>query len=231
MLISSFIDVFKGVETNSVLGGLGYLEVVQQVLDDIFSDDIFDRLQRPPPQAQTTAGTLVYPWVVIFPTLVDINGVTTIRRLRGLWDPSLSPDGPSTTTDYGRRPTPFFEQKDIHRRVYDGDTYVDQERKTVTFKTDPGTTTNKWSADLYLDAPQVSIADEIPLLKGWEKKLLLTGCRAWFEELDKGMPGPQSQIFYSMKTKYRDALQRESRVSRKTADLGIDVDGPQVRPL
>jgi len=231
MLVSSFIDVFKGVETNSVLGGIGYLEIVQQVLDDIYSDDVFSRLERPSPKATTVAGTLSYTWAEILPAYTDINGVTTIRRIRGLWDPTLSPDGPSTVTDYGRQPTPFFEQKDIHRRVYDGDVYVDQERKTIVFKLDPLATTEKWWVDMYLDAPLVAIADQIPLLKGWEKKLLLTGCRAWFEELDKGSAGPQASIFHEMKKKYRDALQRENRVSNKTTDLGIDVDGPQVRPL
>jgi len=231
MLVGTFIDVFKGLETNSVLGGIGYLEIVQQVIDDVYSDDIFSRLERPPPFVDTTAAQLVYTWEELLASYLDGNSVTTIRRIRGLWDPSLSPDGPSTTTDYGRKPASFFEQKDIHRRVYDGDVYVDQERKLVTFKNDPLTTTDKWKVDLYLLGPQVTEASQVPFLVGWEKKLLLSGCRAWFEELDKGGPGPQAQIFHNMKSLYRDAVQRETRISEKTEDLGIDVDGPMVRPL
>jgi len=229
MRVDKIEAAIKALETNSVFGGLGYVELIQQALDDIYSDDMIARLERPQPYAITTATVQIYTFVELFPAYVD-GGVTTIRRIRGLWDPSLSPQGPGSTTDYGRSPTPFFEQKDINRRVYDGDAYVDNERKTIKFKNDPLSTTTKWKVDMYLDAPQVVPADEIPLLKGWERKLLLPGVRAWFEELDKGEPGIQARVFHKQKELYRSALEREFEVANKQEDLGITVDTAIVIP-
>ncbi len=230
MRVDTFELAFKALETNSVFGGVTYIELIQQALDDIYSDDMFARLELPAPFVATTATQTTYTFAQLLTSYVDSGGITTIRRIKGLWDPSLSPTGALTVTDYKRSPVGFFEQKDINRRVYDGDVYIDNERKTVKFKNDPLTTTAKWKVDMYLDAPQVVAADQIPLLKGWERKLLLPGVRAWFEELDKGQPGIQAKIFHNQKLKYRSALEREREISNKTEDLGITVDTPLVRP-
>ena len=231
MKVEEFEAVFRSLETSSVLGGLTYSQLIQQALDDIFADDMFARLELPQPFAQTTAVQQTYTWAQILPTYIDVDGITTIRRIKGLWDPSLSPSGPASTTDYGRAPVGFFEQKDINRRVYDGDVYIDQERKLVKFKNDPLTTTDKWNVDMYLDAPIVGASDQIPLLKGWERRLLIPGVRSWFEELDKGEPGIQAKIFHDQKLKYRSALEREREISNKTEELGITIDTNLVKPL
>lgn len=229
MLISKFIDVLKGLENNSIMAGFGYLEIVQQGLDDIYSDDMIARLLLPAPFATTAAATLEYTFEAIFPAFVA-SGVTTIRRVRGLWDPSLSPEGSATVTDFGRSPVAFFDQRDINRRVYDGDAYVDNERKTVTFKSDPGTSTTKRRVDMYLNAPIVTTSSQIPLLLGWERKLLLPACRSWFEELDEGRPGIQAALFEKKKEEYRSALEREFEKPNNTEDLGVDIDFV-VKPL
>ena len=118
----------------------------------------------------------------------------------------------------------------MNQRVYDGDVYVNNETKKVSFKSNPGDTTEKWKADLYIKAPIVAENTEIPLLAGWEKKLLNPGCRAWFEELDSGKPGVQAALFDARKVAYRDALERESTVNTTTSDEGYKINATFVQP-
>lgn len=230
MLVSEFIDLFKGLETNNVLGGFSYLQIVQQVIDDIYADDNFSRIYRPEQYITTNNGDFEVPFTSILPAFQDVNFQTTIRRIRGIWEEDLSPAQPGIV-DYGRNAVPNFNQKDIHNRVYDGDIYIDNEQKIVRFKNNPGDTTTKWKADFYLRAPLIETDDEIPLLHGWEKRLLIPGCRAFFEELDLGAPGPNFNIFQQQLSKYRNAVLREDQKPEKTQDLGIIKDPDVVNPL
>lgn len=209
------------------------MNLTQQVLDDIFADDSPIRIYQPAPYIETTDGTTSYTFAEILDSspFVDGDGDTLIRRIRGIYDPSLSPTDPDLT-DYNRRYIPTFEQKDIKKRVYDGDIYIDNERKTVTFKSNPGDTTDTWKADLYLMAPRITESSVIPLLTGWEKRLLLPGCRSWYEDLDEGSGlGPQAQLFNEQKKLYRDAIERENKLDNTTTDLGIKIDQNHVQPL
>lgn len=231
MLISSFEAVFKALETNSVLGGLSYLEVIQQALDDVWADDNIARLEQPIPYLTTVDTQTSYTWEEILPSYIDGDGVTTIRRIKGAWDPTVTAQNSDFYSGaYKRDDKAYFNQDDLDNRVYDGDIYIDQERKTIKFESNPGTTTDKWKVDMYLDAPQVSGSDRIPLLKGWERRLLLPGVRAWFEELDNGQPGTQASIFHEQKKKYRDALLREYKKSIKTDALGVQINKDVVIP-
>jgi hypothetical protein len=226
LIVSDFTALFQSLENSSVLGDRSYLEIVQDVIDQIFSHESFARLYRPPPDVTTIDAQLAYTFEELFTSFVA-SSVTTIRKVRGLWKPALSDNN---LTDYGRQGYPYFDQDDINRRVYDYDVYVDNERKTVNFASNPGTTTDTWKADFYLKAPRIALTDEIPLLFGWEKRLLIPGCRAWFEELDKGEPGVQARLFEAVILRYRDALERHQKLDNYTAAEGFKVNIPNVVP-
>ncbi len=228
MRISKFRDIFQSLETQSHISDFSYLEIIQQIVEEIFADDVTGRLVRPEPNISTTAATTVYSFKTLFPSYLDTNSDSRVRKLRGLWKPALSPTD-TTQNDYGRNRVPFFDQKNFAKRVYDGDVYIDNELRQVTFKTDPGTTTDIWKADFWLKAPTLAETDELPILPGWERRILLRGARAYFEELDEGSAGKQSAMFEVMLRKYRDAVNRDTRLDEKTADLGFDVGGKIVQ--
>lgn len=228
MRVSKFRDIFQSLELQTHIADFDYLDIIQQVVNEIFADDVIGRLVKPAPDISTTAGTLTYPFATLLPSNVETNGDSLVRKVRGIWEPELTPA--STINDYGRgRTVPVFNQDDLNQRVYNGDAHVDNELRQIVFNSDPGTTTDKWKIDFWLKAPTLTEDDELPILPGWERRLLLQGGRAWFEELDDGQAGTQGAIFEQMIEKYRDAVNRDTRLDNRTDDLGFDVGGTFVQ--
>lgn len=230
--VEEFIAFLQAVETNNVLGDKAYVEIIQQVLDDIYADNSKARRYKPEPYATTTDGTLTYDWLTIFPSLAIGDAEwTSIRYIKGLYKPGLQA---SDINDYGRTAIPSFDQERYDKRVYDADVVIDNEQQTVKFLVDPDDTTDVWRADVWLKAPELSLlatTTPIPLLDGWDKRLLLPGCRGWFEELDTGEPGPQAALFWKRLLEYRDALERVAEVdSYSNEESRYKMKAPNVIP-
>lgn len=228
MTVEGFIGFLQSAETDAVLGGKTYLEIVQQVLDDIYADDSAARMLRPEPYAVTSSGQQTYTWVQLFPTVIDADEDSTIRFIKGLWKPELQV---SDIEDYGRQSIPQFDQDLRDKRIYDADIYVNNEQQKVVFETDPGDSTDTWKADLWERAPTIALTDVVPVLDGWEEKLLLPGCRAWFEHQDLGKPGVNSELFRMRRGEYRDALERVVSVNSYSSEKTLfKIHEPNVSP-
>lgn len=215
MQVSDLITLYRGSEQFTPLSGLTELQLVQYVLDKLWAIEVPERIVRPAPYIVTAAGTTAYSFDAL------VSGVTNIRRIRGLWNPTLTV---ANLNDYGYRQFPDFDQNLLSKRMYYKGIRLDPENRLLTFMSDPGTTTTAWKLDYYEKAPQVTADSTVPVLPGWELDVVYTGMKAWFEEASAGDSDYWVPLFEAKKRLYMDAL-------RKEIDLpGMDENSYQVSP-
>jgi hypothetical protein len=156
-----------------------------------------------------------------------LPGVSTIRRVRGLFRPSLTN---SNVSDYNYKALLPFDQNALRMRLYDGSIYIDNELRTITFSADPGDTTETWGIDSYPRAPQVDEGDDLPILPGEEMPLLFVGMRAFAEEWKTGASGGWRPQYENKKAEYRGKLRIDKDIPRIDENLlfhGDSVVSPQ----
>lgn len=184
MKASTLLTRFAGA-LGSNLQGFTPLEILQAVIDDLWADDVLERMTVPAPYVTTVAGTLVYHFDANNDQSLTpiIPSVSTIRRVRGLFKPALTQ---SNISDYNYKALIPFDQNVLRSRLYDGSTDIDNERRKVTFRADPGTSTTTWKVDSYPKAPTLDDDSDIPVLPGTEMTLVFPGMRAFAEEWKTG---------------------------------------------
>ena len=197
------ISIVQGLVNSKPLGGLTMLQAFQACANEIFAVDSYSRL-REFGYFTTAAATLDYTFETMF-------GATSVRvrKVRGIYQPSLSN---AATTDYGRQRLPSeVDQRIMRRRVYADETVVriNNEERSISFLSDPGTTTDKWKADYYLSAPTLSPLVVLPVLPGWEYPLFITGVQSYWEYARLKKAGPVRMEFIENLQKYTDALERD----------------------
>lgn len=212
MKASTLLTRFAGV-LGSSLQGFTPLEVLQAVLDDLWADEVPERLTVPPPFVTTVAATLVYHFdannaLGLTPIL---PGVSTIRRVRGLFKSALTD---TNLSDYNYRALLPFDQNVLTTRLYDGSIDIDNERRKVTFRADPLSTTTTWKIDAYPKAPEVDEEDDLPVLPGEEMPLLFPGMRAFAEEWKTGSSDAWRPLYENKKSEYRTKLRIDKDIPR-----------------
>lgn len=222
MTANELITIFRGSQQYVPLSGLTELSLLQYTLDKIWAVDADVRIVDPPPYVTTAAGTTVYTFDNLIPS------VSNVRRFRGIFDPSLTA---TNINDYNYLKTaPGFDQNLLKRRLYYKGVVFNAETRTVTFLEDPGTTTTTWKADFYPTAPIMANDTRVPVLPGWELDLVYTGMMAWFEESKATTSEYWVPLFEAQKTRYYAALNRERELQ------GVDQNDyhvlqPHVSPI
>lgn len=217
MKVSTLLTRFAGA-LGSNLQGFTELEILQAVIDDLWADEIPERITAPAPNVTTVAATLVYHFDAdntqgLTPILPAIS---TIRRVRGLFKPSLTN---TNISDYNYKALLPFDQNVLVTRLYDGNIDIDNERRTITFRTDPGATTTTWQIDTYPKAPILDLASDIPVLPGEEMPLLFPGMRAFAEEWKTGASENWRPMFENKKAEYRGKLRIDKDIPRIDSGL------------
>jgi hypothetical protein len=172
------------------------------------------RLKTPSPYVTTLSGVLTYHFdasntLSLSPIL---PGLSTIRRIRGLYLPALTNQNVS---DYGYQNYRPFNQDLPEKRLYEGAVDIDNENRLVVFRADPGATSTKWKLDFYPKAPTLTEDSDIPILPGWEMSLIFVGMRAFAEEWKSGSSETWRPLF-------------EQRITQYTAVLGNDAGIPRL---
>lgn len=217
MKVSTLLARFVGA-LGSNLQGFVPLDILQAVLDDLWADEIPERITAPPPYITTVAGTLVYHLDAdntqgITPIL---PGVSTIRRVRGIFKPALTN---SNLSDYNYKALLPFDQNVITTRLYDASLEIDNERRLITFHADPGDSTTTWKIDAYSRAPQVDEGDDVPVLPGEEMPTVFPGMRAIAEEWKTGASENWRPMYENRKVEYRGKLRMDKDIPRIDENL------------
>lgn len=213
MKVSTLINWAQGLTEFQTLH-LTTLAIAQAVVDEIWALDVPQRMKnggRWSPDMATTAATLSYAFV-------DIE--TDIRKVIGIWQPSLSES--TVLQDYNYPQTSDHYQNDIRRRVYSADVWVDNENRTLTFKADPGTTTDEWKIDYFTSAPTLTEDSDIPLIsEAWVTRLFLPGYLSYLERDKAGQKGPNRSEFEGALKEYGNALRHFEDVRLYNATQGF----------
>lgn len=222
MQLQTAVDIVQDYSDYNTIG-MTPEAVGNAVLREIWEMDVPVRLKNGgkwSPNVPTTAAKLTYTFVEL--------GLTDARKVIGLFKPALS----ALATDYSRtRAGGSFDQRGMSSRVYDGEIFVDNERKTATFKNDPLTTTDVWQADYYVAAPTITLSQEIPLLdEGWAYSMFIPGMLSYFERGQRGQASSHRMEFLSEKQRYFHILQNNTELTQYDAAQGI-VQRKVVRPL
>lgn len=217
MKVSTLLTRFAGV-IGSNLQGFTPLEVLQAVIDDLWADEVPERITVPAPDVTTVAATLVYHFDAdndqsLTPIL---PGVSNIRRVRGLFDPALTN---SNVGDYNYNALKPFDQLIARTRLYDGAIDIDNELRTITFREDPDSTTDAWQIDYYPKAPTLDENSDIPVLPGEEMPLLFPGMRAFAEEWKTGASENWRPMYENKKAEYRGKLRIDKDIPRIDENL------------
>lgn len=216
MTVNELISIFRGSQQYVPLQGLTELALVQYTLDKIYAVDADVRIVQPAPYIATTSGTTSYGWDSL------VSGVSNMRRIRGIFNPSLTS---TNVNDYDFvKVSPVFDQNQISTRYYYRGVFINQEQRTLTFLEDPGTTTIQWKVDYYPYAPTVAEETRVPVLAGWELDLVYTGMMAWFEESKAMDSGYWVPLFEGRKKAYYEALKVETQLA------GVDHNDYQLLP-
>lgn len=217
MKVSTLLTRFVGA-LGSNLQGFVPLDILQSVLDDLWADEVPERITMPSPYVTTVAGTLVYHMDADNTAGVTpiMPGVSTVRRVRGLYKPALTQ---TNISDYNYRALKPFDQNVITTRLYDGSIDIDNERRTITFRADPGDTTTTWKIDAYPRAPAVDEDDDVPMLPGEEMITLFPGMRAFAEEWKTGTSEFWRPVYENRKSEYRGKIRIDKDVPRLDENL------------
>lgn len=217
MKVSTLLTRFTGA-LGSNLQGFAALEILQAVIDDLWADEIPERLTVPAPYVTTVAATLIYH--------LDANnnqnltpilpGISTLRRVRGLFKPALTQ---TNISDYNYKALLPFDQNVVTARLYDGSIDIDNERRTITFRNDPGSTATTWKIDTYPKAPVLDVDDDIPVLPGEEMPILFPGMRAFAEEWKTGASENWRPMYENKKAEYRGKLRMDKDIPRLDENL------------
>lgn len=217
MKVSTLLTRFAGVLANN-MQGFSALEVLQAVIDDLWADEIPERLTVPPPYITTVAGTLIYHFDASNDQSLSpiIPSTSTIRRVRGIFKPALTQ---SNISDYNYKALLPFDQNALRTRLYDGSIDIDNERRRVTFRSDPGSTTATWKIDSYPKAPTMDESVDLPVLPGAEMTLLFPGMRAFMEEWKTGASEFWRPKYDLEKVNYRVSLRIDKDIPRLDENL------------
>lgn len=210
MLGSELIERFHGAIGSTPMEGVEPINLLQAVVDELWADEVPEKLVAVAPYITTVSGTLIYGFDVDNDDDLTqiVPGLETIRRVRGIFRPAAA--GVSTT-DYNYQRFPNGDQNILNQRVYE-EVQIDNELRTLSFSEDPGDYTDRWKLDYYPVPPQVSEGSRIPVLYGWEFPLLLPGMRAIHEEWTTGFSEKWRPLFDLQKIRYRSTLRNESNL-------------------
>lgn len=205
------IALMHGQTSGKPIAGFSAEAAVRQAIEEAWAIDVAAYLREGGFFA-TTAGQLTYTFEEIFGAFAG-----RVRKCRGVYEASLIFSGD-------------FDQSLLLRRVYSDREalLVDNVERLVTFRDDPGDTTETYRADYYLAPPVYSATAQLPVLPGWHTRLILNGALAYWEMLRDRKPGTFRALFDSWLAEYPAALDAGSGLPTygKTGGLAQ----PRVKP-